>query len=314
MYINTASHYLPKTIIGNGHYTHLNGLTDEWIFKRSGIRRRAKANGEENTNTMAIEAVRCFTGNSPYPLTDVDLIVGATYTPFDTIGTLAHAVQGYFGIPGARVVAITSACSSFINAIEIVEGYFASDKAEKALVIVSEHNFAYTDDSDEHSGHLWGDGAGAVLISRERSSENDMEIIDIHTSGLGHIGKGVNGVYLRPNEGGLKMPHGHDIFSNASKFMASEAKDILKQNGLLPDDIDYLIPHQANARIISRVAKILGVGEEKVISNIEETGNTGSASTVICLSQSWDIFKKDDLIVLTVFGGGYSSGAMLLRK
>ena len=110
------------------------------------------------------------------------------------------------------------------------------------------------------------------------------------------------------------MPHGHDIFSNASKFMASEASEILKQNGLLPDNIDYLIPHQANARIISRVAKMLGMDKEKVISNIEETGNTGGASTVICLSQSWEMFRKNDLVVLTVFGGGYSSGAMLLRK
>ncbi len=314
MYINTVSHYLPKTIIDNTHFTDLNGLTDEWIFKRSGIRTRSKANSDENTHTMAIEAVKCAIENLPYPLTDVDLIVGATYTPFDTVGTLAHAIQGHFDIPRAQAVTITSACSSFVNAVEIVEGYFALKKAEKALVIVSEHNFAFTDESDVRSGHLWGDGAGAVFISREKFSEGDMEIIDIHTAGLGHIGKGVDGVYLRLNDGGLQMPYGQDVFINACKFMASEAKDILKHSGLHPNDIDYLIPHQANARIMSRVAKMLEMDIEKVISNIEESGNTGSASTVICLSQNWERFRKDDLIVVTVFGGGYSSGAMLLRK
>lgn len=314
MFINAISHYLPKTIIGNIYYTRLNGLTDEWIFKRSGIKKRAKASGGENANTMAIEAVGALTVDLPYLLSEIDLIVGATYTPYDTIGTLAHAVQSHFEIPAARALTITTACSSFINAVEIVEGYFALNKAEKALVIASEHNFAYTDDSDEHSGHLWGDGAGAVLISKERFSEEDIEIVDVHTSGLGHIGKGIDGVYLRPNEGGLKMPHGRDIFANASKFMASEAKDILKRNGLQPRDVDHLVPHQANARIISRVAKTLGMDNSKVVSIIEETGNTGCASTVICLSQNRARFKKDDIIVVTVFGGGYSSGAMLMRK
>ncbi|OPY79352.1 MAG: 3-oxoacyl-(acyl-carrier-protein) synthase 3 [Syntrophorhabdus sp. PtaU1.Bin153] len=314
MYINTASHYLPELIIPNQYYTTLNGLTDEWIYRRSGIRNRTKASASENTNTMGIEAVRAAIQGLPYPVREVDLIVGATYTPYDTVGTLAHAVQSHFDIRGARAVSVSSACSSFINAVEIVEGYFATNKATKAIVVASEHNSAYSDDKDEQSGHLWGDAAGAVFISKERLSAGDIEILDVNTSGLAHIGKGVEGVYLRPNGGGLRMPYGRDVFVYASKYMASEVVDILKKNGFTADDVDYLIPHQANSRIIDNVAESLGLRNGQLITNIEETGNTGCASTLIAFSQNWNRFQKDQLIVFTVFGGGYSSGAMLMRK
>jgi 3-oxoacyl-[acyl-carrier-protein] synthase-3 len=314
MYINAACHYLPEIIISNDHYTNLNGLTDEWIYKRSGIKRRTKARPDENTNTMSIEAMKAAISRLPYSLSDVDLIVGATYTPYDTIGTLAHAVQGYFNIHRAKAITITSACSSFLNAVEIVEGYFATNKAQRAIVITSEHNSAYNDDRDKQSGYLWGDGAAAAFISKEKNSEKDIKILDLNTTGLGHIGKGIEGVYLRPKNGGLQMPYGKDIFVYACKYMVSEVENILKKNHFTLDDIDYLIPHQANFRIIDKVAKTLGLRNGQMIMNIEEIGNTGCASTLVALSQNWDRFLKDELIVITVFGGGYSSGAMLLKK
>lgn len=314
MYINTASYYLPETIIPNEYYTRLIGLTDEWIYKRSGIRKRTKADVDENTNTMSIKAVEAAIDQLPYPIKEVDLIVGATYTPYDTIGTLAHAVQGHFNIPRARVVSISTACSSVLNAIEIVEGYFAVNKAHRAIVVASEHNTAYSDDKDEQSGHLWGDGAGALFISKERVTDRDMEIVDVNTRGLAHIGKGVEGVYLRPNSGGLKMPHGREIFVKASKYMISEVKDILRKNHLTLQNINYLIPHQANTRIIGNIAESLGLSNGEMIANMEETGNTGCASTIIALSQHWDRFLSNELVVITVFGGGYSSGAMILKK
>src|SRR5271166_5088291 len=138
MYINAASHYLPTTIIPNEYYAKLIGLSDEWIYKRSGIRSRTRAGTHENTNTMAVEATKAAIGRLPYSLKEIDLIVGATYTPYDTVGTLAHVVQRFFRIPEARVVSVSSACSSFLNAIEIVEGYFATNKARRAIVVASE--------------------------------------------------------------------------------------------------------------------------------------------------------------------------------
>jgi 3-oxoacyl-[acyl-carrier-protein] synthase III len=314
MHINAASHYLPITTIRNEYYAKLTGLSDEWIYKRSGIRSRTRAGTQENTNTMSVEATKAGIGRLPYSVKEVDLIVGATYTPYDTVGTLAHAVQRFFDISEARVISVSSACSSFVNAIEVVEGYFATNKARRALVIVSEHNSAYGDDMDPQSGHLWGDGAAAIFISKEKAFEEDIEILDLNTTGLGHVGQGTEGVYLRPNEGGLKMPFGRDVFTNACKYMLSEVKAILKKNSLTPEEIVHLIPHQANSRIIGQLVEALGLRNGELIMNIEETGNTGCASTAIALSQNWKKFKKKELIVVTVFGGGYSSGAMLLRK
>ena len=314
MYINAASHYLPSTTIPNEYYLNLIGLSDEWIYRRSGIRSRTRANADENTNTMSIEATKPGIKRLPYPVEDIDLIVGATYTPYDTVGTLAHAVQRFFHIPKARVMSISSACSSFLNAVEIVEGYFATNKARRALVVASEHNSAYSDDSDRQSGHLWGDGAGVVFISKEKTSEGDVKILDLNTTGLVHIGKGVEGIYLRPNGGGLKMPFGKDVFVNATKYMASEVRNILEKNHIALEEIVHLIPHQANSRIIAKVAESLGLHNGKLIMNIEENGNTGCASAAIALSQNWKRFRKSELIVITVFGGGYSSGAMLLKK
>ncbi len=314
MYINAAYHYLPDNIIPNSFYANLVELSDDWIYKRSGIRSRAKADINENTNTMSIDALKSGLNKLPYNLKEIDLIVGATYTPYDTIATNAHAIQSYFAISRAKALSISSACSSFINAVEVVEGYFAINKSKKALVVASEHNTAYSNDMDKQSGYLWGDGAGAALISKERISEEDIEILDINTTGLADIGKGLDGVYLRPRNGGLQMPYGKDVFIYACKHMVYEVENLLKKNDFKPEDISYFIPHQANSRIIVHVAETLGLKNGKLIMNIENSGNTGSASTLIGLSQNWHKFKKGELIVIAVFGGGYSSGAMLLKK
>ncbi len=314
MYINAAAHYLPKTIVPNEYYTNLTGMTDEWIFRRSGIRTRTRAGAGENTNTMSIEAVTSGIGRLPYPVQQIDLVVGATYTPYDTVGTIAHAVQSSFDIHRARVVSVSSACSSFLNAMEIVEGYFATNKARRAIVVAAEHNTAYSDDRDEQAGHLWGDGAGVVFVSKERISDDDIEVLDLNTVGLGHVGKGLEAVYLRPNDGGLRMPCGKDIFVHATKYMVSEVENLLARNHFAFEDIAYLIPHQANSRIISHIASTLGLKNGQVIMNIENAGNTGCASTAIALSQNWSRFGIDELIAITVFGGGYSAGAMLMRK
>jgi len=263
---------------------------------------------------MAVEAVKqAFAGNS-YSIQDVDLIIGSTYSPYDTVITVAHAVQHKFNISGVKVVTVSSACSSFINSIEIIEGYFASNKAELALIIASEHNTAYGNDSDERSDHLWGDGAAAMFISKKRLSGNDMKILDVTTEGLGNIGNPHESVFLHPLNGGLKMPNGRDVFINANKFMSKALEDILMKNSMSINDLNYVIPHQANARIIENIRNQLKTGKEKMIVNIDKLGNTGSASTPIALAQIKNKIKHKELVGITVFGGGYSSGAMLIEN
>lgn len=313
MYINAISHYLPQQVIKNDYFKKVNGLSEEWILSRTGIQERRKASSNENTNTMAIEAVNTGAKKLPYLINDIDLIIGATYTPYDTVGTLAHSIQYEFNISDAKAISISTACSSFINAIEIVEGYFATEKASKALIVASEHNTAYHNEKDMQAGHLWGDGAAAVFISKEKLSENDFQIVDVITKGLGNIGKSINAISLHPANGGIKMPYGKDVFVNANKYMISTLMEILEKNKVALSDINYVIPHQANIRIIEHIINELNVNKEKVIINIKQLGNTGCASTPIALSQNSDKFKKDDLIGITVFGGGYSTGAVLVK-
>ncbi|NVO02859.1 MAG: ketoacyl-ACP synthase III [Bacteroidetes bacterium] len=314
MFLNSVSHYLPETYIPNSHFIEKLGVSDEWIVKRSGIKTRTKASKFENTNTMGLEAVNTSIPSLPYKIEEIDLIISATYTPYDTIGTLAHFIQGHYNISNAICFSITSACSSFINAAEIVEAFFQNGKASKALIITAEHNSIYNNEDDKQSGYLWGDGAAATFFSKEKYSEKDFEIIDIHSEGLGNIGKGVDGVSLRPNEGGMKMPYGKDVFLHASKYMLKEATEILIKNNLTLNDLNYLIPHQANIRIINNVAENMGLSENQVLLNITEIGNTGCASSVIAFSQNIKKFKSNDKLLFSVFGGGYSSGSMLLKK
>lgn len=314
MIINLVTAYLPGIVISNDYFSDNYGISGDEIVAKSGIKQRRQTLPDENANTMAIEAVKNAEGKLPYPIQDIDLIIGATYTPFDTIGTIAHAVQAHFKIENTRTFTINSACSSFLNALEVADAYFAAGKAQKALVVISENNSLYNNLSDPKSGFLWGDGAAAVFISNERYSDDDLEVLDINTRGLGNIGKNIEGVYLRPLDGGLKMPYGKDVFQQACTYMVEETEQLLAKNNLSVADINYLIPHQANIRIIDYVAKSLNISKEKVLNNIEFLGNTGSASAAIVLAQYFSTFKKDDKIVISVFGGGYSSGTALLKK
>lgn len=313
LYINKITHYLPRQVVPNSYFKEVNGLDDAWIYSRTGIKNRSKAGENENTNTMGIKAVQQAVKDLPYPIEEVDLIIAATYSPYDTVATPAHAVQRLFNIEQAQCVSVSSACSSFINAMEIAQGYFAMGKATKALIIGSEHNSAYANETDPQSGHLWGDGAVAVFISPENYSGQDARIIDIYTRGLGHIGKAAEAVYLRPKNGGIGMPEGRDVFLNACHYMIEALEQVTKsyQKNIL--DLNWISSHQANQRIIKTIAKQTEIPEERFLMNIEERGNTGSPSCAISLSENLYKIKPGDLVGLTVFGGGYSCGAMLLQ-
>jgi 3-oxoacyl-[acyl-carrier-protein] synthase-3 len=313
MYITHIASYIPTQVIGNEHFSQLNGLSDEWILARTGIRERRKAAPDENTNTLALKALEAGIAHLPFPTQDIDLIVGGTYTPYDTIHTLAHAAQNYLKISDIPVVSISTACSSFLNAMEIVQGYFAMNKASKALVLVADHNTAYSDERDTVGGHLWGDAGTAIFVTKERIKDNDWQVIDIFTAGAGNVGKSIDGVFLRPNAEGFKMNAGKDVFANACQYMAKATQDILQKNGFTIDDLAYFSPHQANWRITKNVAEKLGLPEEKALSNIQYLGNTGCAGCSVALWENKDKFKPQDLVAVTVFGGGYSYGAMLLK-
>ena len=208
MYINSLNNYIPSYKVDNKYFEKSAGLSSEWILQRTGIETRSKIGADEDIVTMAIDAVEKARQDLPYDISEIDLIVSAGYTITDTIGTTAHWVQKKFDIDNVQVIAVTSACSSFVNALEIVEGYFATGKATKALIVCSEANSVYSDDSDPKSGHLWGDAAVAMFLSKERYKTDEPFVLDIITKGLGNIGKGPHGICLYPNNGGLVMHDG----------------------------------------------------------------------------------------------------------
>ena len=313
MYINATGFYIPEERIPNDYYTNKNGLTDEWIVQRTGIKTRSRASADENLNTMSIAAVMNALSALPYDIKDVDIIISATYSPYDMVGTAAHVIQQKFGIEEVKAFTMSSACSSFVNAMEVIEGYFATGKAQKALIVGGDKNSAYNNEADPKSGHLWGDAAVAYFFSNERITAHDYEVLDIYTQALGCLGKGPEGVYLRPLDGGLKMPDGKDVFVQACTCMPKNANRLLEKRGYSFDDLSYFIPHQANMRILKNIVDNIHLPEEKVLSNIAELGNTGCASCALVFAQNIEKFNKNDLICISVFGGGYSAGTCLIR-
>ena len=263
----------------------------------------------ENQETMGVDAVREALKSLPYDIKDVDLIVAAAYSAIDNVGTVAHIIQREYDIDGVKCVACTSACSSLLNGLEIIEGYFAMGKASKALLISSEQNSYYSNESDPKCGHLWGDGAVAFFLSKDRMAPGEPEITEIFTCGLGNIGKGPDGVCLRPREGGIAMPDGRDVFIHACDNMVRALDEVTAPAGMTPAQLDYIITHQANLRIVAQIAYRLELGLDHFPCNIDTLGNTGSASAGIVFAQQRNRFKPGDQLPLTVFGGGHSARA-----
>ncbi len=315
IYINATGFYVPSKRVPNSYFAELYGKPEEWFTQRTGIRTRSRASEKETIDYMSIKAVENAMRTAPFSIREVDLVVFASYSPDDLVGTTAHRVQREFGIEGARAMYVSSACSSAMNAIEIVASFFTSGIASKALVIAADRNSTYSDDHDPAHGHLWGDAAVAYFLSTERGGAGDIEIVDIETRGLGNVGAGPDGVYLRPRTDGIGigMPNGRDVFNQACTWIERFTRDILERNGLDVASLDWFVSHQANLRIVSHVCGELGLPMEHTLNNIEELGNTGCGSSLLALAQHRDKLRPGDTVVVATFGGGYSVGAMLLR-
>lgn len=313
MFIHASSFYVPEREIDNHYFQQKNGLSSDWIVERTGIIKRRRAGEAENSQTMGLEAYHKLKAKLAFDPAEFDLIVCATYTPYDTIFTMAHALQREMGVEDIPVLTVDTACSSLLNAFEVVEGYFAMGKAARALVVAADHNTMYSDDMDQVSGHLWGDGAVAFALTKHRILDSDATIHQIFTAGAATAGKAPEGVLLRPGRGGLFMPNGRDVFLHACTYMSAVAKKLLKSNQLEMSDISWFIPHQANLRITKNVAEQLAFPMEKCISNIQNYGNTGCAGSGIAYAAHGDRFSKGERVLMAVFGGGYSYGACLIE-
>jgi 3-oxoacyl-[acyl-carrier-protein] synthase III len=315
IYLEEIGTYVPSARVDNAAFSALTGKDAEWFVARTGIHSRSRAGADENTSSMGFAAVRDLLERHPEALAGVDLIIGSSYTPDDTLSTMASRVQREFNITEARVYFLSTACSSFISALELAKIMLLAGEARKALIVVSEHNSFYSDDADPFSGHLWGDGAAAAVVSGD-GSRAAFTLEYAKSRGVACAGKGPDAIQLNPERGNhaLIMQEGRDVFARACEYLAEEVHLAVGRVGLRVADIRWLVPHQANLRILVNVARSLELPMERCVVTVDRLGNTGCASIPISMQHARAGMRAGDVIAATAFGGGYSCGAAILRK
>ncbi len=320
--ITSVGHYLPEDVYDNAHFSSYLDTSDEWIKTRTGIEtRRILKNGA--TSDMAVPAAQMALERRGITAQDLDVIIVCTVTPDMMFPSTACVVQHKLGAPNVWGFDISAACSSFLFGLDTAARYVESGMYEKVLVIGADKMSSILDYNDRNTCILFGDGAGAVLV--EASEDENVGIMDsiLRIDGFG-------GQFLNMKAGGSLNPasaetvekkwhyvyqEGRSVFKNAVVDMAEVSHEIMVRNNLTADDISFLVPHQANLRIIDGTRERMGLPAEKVMINIQKYGNTTAGTIPICLSEWWadGKLKKGDNIVLSSFGAGYTWGAILLK-
>jgi len=319
--IGTGS-YIPETVLTNSYFEERLDTNDEWIVSRTGIKERRRVEEGVATSDIATYAALKAIEDANLNPEDLDMIIVATVTPDMSFPSTACIVQKNIGAINASAYDISAACSGFIYGLSIAEKFIKTGSAKYILVIGAETLSKITDYSDRNTCVLFGDGAGAAVVS---SVEENNGILAAYT---GSDGRG--GDLLKLPAGGSRMPasmetvanglhytkmDGSEVFKFAIKIMGEAAEKALEMCGLDKKDIDYLIPHQANIRIIESATKRLKIPKDKVFVNIDKYGNMSAASIAVALDEAKKSNKlsKGDVVVLVGFGGGLTWGSVVLR-
>ncbi|MGC1403665.1 MAG: beta-ketoacyl-ACP synthase III [Thermodesulfobacteriota bacterium] len=324
IYIRGTGSYVPPKILHNRDIEKILDTTDEWITQRTGVRERRVADPEVVTSDLALEASKAALDMAGFKIKDLPLIILATITPDTHCPAGANWLQAKLGADKAVTFDVTAACSGFLFALNVAEQYLKAGTFANVLVVAAEIMTRTLNWTDRSTAILWGDGAGAVLLSREGGGP---EILSshIHTDGAG----GAN--LLMPGGGSRTTPISHEsvnkdlhtlkmIEASASvrvavKHFADSCVEAIEANGVTLDDIDWFIPHQANLRMLQAVAKRLNVPFEKFYMTVHKYGNISSASVSIALDEAvrTGAVQKGHLVLLTAFGGGLTWGSALIR-
>jgi 3-oxoacyl-[acyl-carrier-protein] synthase-3 len=313
--------YVPEYILNNQELSTMMDTNDEWITTRVGIKERRilkdKHTGSSFMGAKAIEDLFSKTGTKPE---EIDLVICATSTPDHIFPSCASMAADKVGIKNALAFDVQAACSGFIVSLSTAASFIESGKYKKVLVLAAEKMSSITNYTDRTTAPLFGDGAAVVLL--EPTTE-DLGVVDslLKTDGIGYK-------HLQMKAGGSANPATHEtvenqqhtiyqegayVFKHAVVDMAEVSAEIMEKNNLTKDDVTWLIPHQANLRIIDAVVQRTGVEYEKVIINIDHFGNTSAASIPLGMWESEKKFKKGDNIILTAFGAGFTWGAVYLK-
>ncbi|HYE94727.1 MAG TPA: beta-ketoacyl-ACP synthase III [Rubricoccaceae bacterium] len=319
--ITAVGHYLPEERLTNLDLERMVETSDEWIRTRTGIReRRILRDPDKATSFMAVNAAREALDARGVAPEDVDLVLVATVTPDMPFPATACLVQAQLGAKKAWGFDVSAACSGFLYALSAGARFIESGKHERVLVIGADKMSAIIDYTDRTTCVLFGDGAGAVLLEPDPEGFGILDSVE-YVDGDG-------GEFLYMKAGGSLHPASHETVSNRWHYavqdgpqvfkravvgMAAAAGEIMERNGLTADDVRYLVPHQANLRIIDATARRMGIGADKVMLNIDRYGNTTAGTIPLCLYDWEPELKRGDHLVLAAFGGGFTWGASLVR-
>ena len=313
--------YVPDYILTNAELEKMVDTTDEWIISRTGIKERRILKGEgKGTSDMGAEAVKGLLSKTNTNPLDIELIIVATTTPDMQFPATANIIGDKCGLKNAFGYDINAACSGFIYSLTTAARMIESGALKKVIVVGGDKMSSIIDYSDRQTCVIFGDGAGAVLLEADDSGVGIIDAV-LQSDGSGRV-------HLHQKAGGSAMPataetvekklhyvyqEGQAVFKFAVTKMADAAEEIMKRNNLHSNDVAWLVPHQANKRIIDATARRMGVDDSKVMINIDRYGNTTNGTIPLCLWEWEKKLHKGDNIVLAAFGGGFTWGAVYLK-
>lgn len=305
--------FLPQKVLTNGDLSKFLDTSDEWIRQRTGITCRCIVEGEETTAVLATKAASEALADADINAENVDLIVVGTVTPDFTFPSVANIVQKNLGIKNhCAALDLSAACSGFVYALDVADSYIKLGKAKTALVIGAETFSKILDWTDRSSCVLFGDGAGAVVLKAEENPENGVIATKIFSDGsYADYLKTSGGVSTTQTSGTIQMM-GREVFRCAVELMKSAVEEVLVENGLSLNEIDLLVPHQANLRIISSLASSLSLPMEKVLITVDEHANTCAASIPLALAKNKNKLKGKNIMLVSM-GAGFTWGASLIK-
>lgn len=308
---------LPKTCVTNDELAQKVDTSDEWIRERTGIMQRYLAGEGETTSTLAVEAARNALDNAGMTIADIDLIVLGTCTPDVTFPSTATIVQKELGGAGFPAFDVAAVCSGFLYALGTADSMLRGGLAKNALVIGAETLSRIVDWEDRATCVLFGDGAGAFVLSAEEVAEDGPGILatQLHADGAHKDMLYVDGGPSTTQTVGHLRMKGREVFRHAVTNLAQVLKDVLEKTGNDATDIDWVVPHQANFRILDATARKLGLGMDKVVVTVDRHANTSAASVPLAFDEAWrdGRIKRGDMVMLEAMGGGFTWGASLLR-
>jgi len=308
---------LPQRVVSNHELAQTVDTSDEWIVERSGIRQRYVAGEGETTSTLAIAAARQALAAAGLEGKDIGLIVLATATPDQTFPATATIVQDAIGANGGIAFDVAAVCSGFLYALGVADSMLRAGMAARALVIGAETMTRLLDWDDRTTCVLFGDGAGAVVLEARDVAEDGPGVLATHLHADGAHNELLyvdGGPSTTRTVGHLRMK-GREVFRHAVVNLADVLNNVLAECGLAPADLDWVVPHQANLRILDATAKKLGLAPEKVVVTVDQHANTSAASVPLALDTAMrdGRIKPGQLIVLEAMGGGFTWGASLVR-